>query len=91
MNEFYFEIDHDFSFSDWYKKAENQKHFPDYFGGNLDAFYDLMTETVQDVTIKVVSKGKMGQKGRKLVKVIKALARENDHICLIMEEAKDTY
>lgn len=91
MKEFYFEIDHDFSFGDWYKKEENQKNFPDYFGGNLDSFYDLMTETAEDATIKVLIQGKMGQKGRKLVKMIKDLARENEHICLIIEEGKDSY
>lgn len=87
MKQLYFAVDDDFSFGEWCRQEQNKKYFPEYFGENLDAFYDVMTETKENVTIKIVSEGRIkGKEGKKLLKVVEDIIRANRHVFLVLEQ-----
>lgn len=39
--------------SDLYEQLNSFLHFPDYFGYNLDALYDRLTEINEPITLKI--------------------------------------
>lgn len=59
--------------------------FPDYYGNNLDALYDCLTEQ-QAMHIVFVDSGKRADYFRKILAVFRAAERENGDICVKIVE-----
>jgi len=63
--------------------------FPDYYGRNLDALYDLLTSRGEIVTIVLVNSCKaeenLGGYGAALISTIREAAEENPNMELIEE------
>ena len=53
--------------------------FPDYYGGNLDALHDMLTE-LSDVTVEV--RGEVSGYGRGVLRVLRDSAGENSGLTL---------
>ncbi len=67
--------------------------FPDYYGRNLDAFYDMLTEMGKDVCIGVFGieeererDGRMANYLEKICRVLQDAEEENPHLCVIFQE-----
>lgn len=64
--------------------------FPDYYGENLDALHDCLTDICSDTTIRIVGFEKMrdnlGNFAKSLSRVLKASADENPKLSIIIEE-----
>lgn len=62
----------------------SQLHFPEYYGRNLDALYDLLTERCEELEICFYHvqemKNSLGIYGTKLLQTL--LEAENDHLPL---------
>lgn len=62
---------------------------PPYYGGNLDALYDCLTEAAEPVMVVIASKvqeaGYLGSYGRALLQVLRDAAEANDKIRVIIE------
>ena len=56
--------------------------FPDWYGGNLDALFDCLTDLSEDVSITLLNWDGLGDYGQRVKKVLLAAARENDRITL---------
>lgn len=56
---------------------------PEYYGGNLDALYDCLTE-LQDVEITIYSKQQENIYFNRMICVFKEAANENDKIIVNM-------
>lgn len=56
--------------------------FPDWYGGNLDALFDCLTDLSEEVSITLLNWDGLGDYGRRVKKVLLAAARENDRITL---------
>ena len=54
--------------------------FPDWYGRNLDALYDCLTEVSEDVRIELVNLEELDFWGRALQRVILDAALSNPHI-----------
>lgn len=52
--------------------------FPDYYGGNLDALFDLLSTASEEWTFQVAKSGKPFEEG--LLSVFQAAAEENERI-----------
>ncbi len=78
------------SFDDIHLRLCNQLHFPDYYGKNLDALYDLLsTEDRNTLVLLFDSKGmveRLGNKGKKLVETFQDAALINQRIRFIRIE-----
>ncbi len=57
--------------------------FPEYYGKNLDALYDVLTD-LQDIRITITAPREDGAFFRKVVREFRAAARENESIKLII-------
>ena len=55
-------------------------HFPDFYGRNLDALYDCLTELREDVTFTVQNVHALGRRGPALQMMLQKAARLNPHI-----------
>ena len=60
--------------------------FPDYYGKNLDALYDCLTEMSEDVSLTLKNRAALGARGTALAETIRDAAAENPHICFLEEE-----
>lgn len=56
--------------------------FPDWYGGNLDALFDCLTDLSEEVSITLLNWDGLGDYGQRVKKVLLAAARENDRISL---------
>ena len=56
--------------------------FPDWYGGNLDALFDCLTDLSEEVSITLLNWDGLGDYGQRVKKVLLAAARENDRITL---------
>ena len=56
--------------------------FPDWYGGNLDALFDCLTDLSEEVSITLLNWDGLGDYGQRGKKVLLAAARENDRITL---------
>lgn len=52
---------------------------PEYYGNNLDALYDCLTE-LQDVVIKICATGQENVYFQRMMRVFKAAAEENEKL-----------
>lgn len=82
-----------------FTKEEAHRHlkegfqFPDYYGANLDALYDLLSTRSESVEVRVENYdamiGSLGKYGIDLIKTIKEASLENWKVHLVIEEVKD--
>ena len=78
---------------DFYKDVRQKFDFPDYFGRNLDALHDCLTEVGRDVTVLLLNRDalseNLGAYAEKIVRVLKNSAEENDYLTfrtMLLEE-----
>ena len=62
---------------------KEQLAFPEYYGKNLDALYDCLTD-LDDMEITITSPDEDGAIFQRIVRIFKAAAKENDDITLIL-------
>lgn len=77
-----------------------QFDFPSYYGRNLDALHDLLTEITEDTCIGVFAPEMPGEPSEKrdidryLYKikfVMRDAEEENSHLCVIFDRVEDNY
>ena len=56
--------------------------FPDWYGGNLDALFDCLTDLSEEISITLLNWDGLGTYGQRVKKVLLAAARENERITL---------
>ena len=65
-------------------------NFPEYYGRNLDALFDCLTDQREDVTIRLRNggalKGRFGRWGGGLLRLLRRAAGENPHVTLLEED-----
>lgn len=63
-------------------------NFPEYYGKNLDALYDCLTDMSKcSITLTGIDVlYDMGDYGKKLIKVFQNAAKDNENICLFVED-----
>lgn len=54
--------------------------FPAWYGGNLDALHDCLTEIGEDTAIVITDMGEADEVGRRILSVITDSAGENPHL-----------
>lgn len=63
---------------------------PDYYGRNLDALFDCLTEPGACVTVRLLHRedleDRLGRRGRALVRLLRRAAAENPRLVLLEEE-----
>lgn len=62
---------------------KEQLQFPEYYGNNLDALFDCLTD-LDDIEITITAPNQDGAIFQKVVRIFKAAANENDFINLII-------
>lgn len=60
-----------------------QLQFPEYYGKNLDALYDCLTD-LDDIEITITPADEDGAIYRRILRVFKSAENENDSITLIL-------
>lgn len=68
--------------------------FPEYYGKNLEALYDCLTEIGDDTCIGVFepeSEGDVQRYIRLVKKVLKDAEEENPHLCVIFAQLDENY
>ncbi len=58
-------------------------NFPDYYGMNLDALFDVLTEPCEDTVITYRTSGKTFERG--FIDVFNDAAEENRHLTIVEE------
>lgn len=65
---------------------------PAYYGRNLDALHDCLTDLTGDVTIEIRNHGlfcgRLGPWGRSALHMLRCTSRENPHITLAVQAEK---
>ena len=60
---------------------------PEWYGRNLDALYDCLTDLGEPVTVRLqhqeVLEGRLGRRGRALVRLLRRAAAENPQVTLL--------
>lgn len=73
-----------FSISDIHKQLAEELGFPEYYGKNLDALYDCMTDITEEVTVTVIGRSELNETlgigFKKLMGVLNDAAEENGSI-----------
>jgi len=68
-------------------------NLPDYYGNNLDALYDLLTERGTDTRLVLYRfsdmEAALGQYGAFLLDTLKAAAKKNPHLTLAFDGQED--
>lgn len=63
--------------------------FPDYYGKNLDALHDLLTERSEDTEIVIKGSEKLSEAmdgyGKKIIRVMQDAAEENPHLTVTLK------
>lgn len=68
--------------------------FPEYYGKNLDALYDCLTDICEDTCVGIFSKEKdrdLDRYLRMVKKVLRDAEEENPHLCVIFGELEENY
>ena len=72
--------------------------FPDYYGKNLDAFYDMLTELGEDTCVGVFGTGDGPERDECLVRYLDQVSlmlrdaqEENPHLCVIFQEFEKNF
>ncbi|MCI8659706.1 MAG: barstar family protein [Lachnospiraceae bacterium] len=72
--------------------------FPDYYGKNLDALYDMLTENQEDICVGVFGLGERSDRSEDLTRYLKRVRQvfwdaqeENPHLCVIFENFEDNF
>lgn len=68
--------------------------FPEYYGKNLDAFFDMLTEIGEDTCVGVFETDQdlpVCNYVRKVKRVLMDAEEENDHLCVIFSNLDDNY
>lgn len=67
--------------------------FPDYYGGNLDALYDCLTEICEDTCVGFFEQENHPQTEylKKVRKVMKDAEQDNPHLCVVFSELEENY
>lgn len=64
--------------------------FPAWYGGNLDALFDCLTDLSEDTVIRLSHfeqlEERLGAYAGRLLRVLEAAARENAHLTVLNEE-----
>ena len=63
-----------------HERLAKSLRFPDYYGRNLDAIYDCMTEVQEDVHIRLTNLHALGRRGPALQILLQKAAVLNPHI-----------
>ena len=62
---------------------------PEYYGRNLDALFDCLTDRREPVTVRLLHRealeDRLGGRGRALVRLLRRAARENPQVALAEE------
>ena len=62
---------------------------PEYYGRNLDALFDCLTDRREPVTVRLLHRealeDRLGRRGRALVRLLRRAARENPQVALAEE------
>lgn len=62
---------------------------PEYYGRNLDALFDCLTELSEDLTVSLLHREaleeRLGRRGRALVRLLRRAAKENPCVTLLEE------
>lgn len=58
-------------------------HFPDYYGRNLDALYDCLTDVQEDAQIRLVNAEALEWQGNVLQILLKRAAHNNPHLQIL--------
>lgn len=60
---------------------------PEYYGRNLDALFDCLTDLTADVSVRLLHRqaleDRLGRRGRALVRLLRRAAEENPHITVL--------
>lgn len=71
-----------------HKYIKEQLCFPDYYGENLDALWDLLSTMKREISIYLINEAEMienlGEYGRLLEGVFQDASYENDSICFVI-------
>lgn len=63
---------------------------PLYYGQNLDALFDCLTDHREDLTVRLLHRDaledRLGRRGRELVRLLRRAALENPHVAFWEEE-----
>ena len=63
---------------------------PEWYGRNLDALFDCLTDQGEDVTVRLLHREaleeRLGRRGAALVRLLRRAAAENPRVALLEEE-----
>lgn len=68
--------------------------FPDYYGRNLDALYDMLTDIMEDTCIGIFCGDREDIPAvhlERVKKVFKDAEEDNPHLCVIFSELEENY
>ena len=79
------------SMADVHTRFAEELDFPEWYGRNLDALYDSLTDVAEDVTVQIVNasalEAALDWRYQRLLLVLRDAAEENPHILLADEES----
>ena len=88
MNEYILDFSNITTKEDLHEYIAETLDFPDYYGKNLDALYDCVTDLSQcSITITGIDAlYELGQYGMRIIKVFQDAAEDNEDIELVIED-----
>lgn len=70
-----------------HKQFSDTLSFPDYYGNNLDALYDMLSERTEKIVVILVNSGALksniGDKADAFLKLMKDIENQKENICFI--------
>ena len=74
---------------DLHKQMEEVLDFPEWYGGNLDALYDCLTELMEEVDIHILHprslEENLGDYAKKLIRMLKDAEQANLNIQVVVD------
>lgn len=71
--------------TDLHKALANALQFPDWYGNNLDALHDMLTDIHQDTTLVLLHFDKEGPENRGFLRVLEDSQRDNPCLHILFE------